>query len=180
MCASGHPLDRVLCAHVLSRHSCFRAVFFNIKPVATRGARGKFLPGNRDLSIGALSQRTAVNIETIRYYERIGILPPPPRTDGGHRLYRDARLRRLIFIRRSRELGFTLDEIRNLLGLVEGGYTCGEVQGAALAHLKNIRRKIADLRRMERTLAETAARCAGGAAPDCPIVDVLSGEPPSA
>ena len=141
---------------------------------------GNFLSRIRDFGIGALSQRTAVNIETIRYYEKIGLLPSPPRTEGGHRLYPDAHLKRLIFIRRSRELGFTLDEIRNLLGLVEGGYTCAEVQGAALAHLKNIRRKIADLRRMERTLAETTARCEGGTTPDCPIIDVLSGEQPSA
>jgi MerR family mercuric resistance operon transcriptional regulator len=126
------------------------------------------------LSIGELSQRTGVNIETVRYYEKIKLLPPPPRTGGGHRAYADAHLRRLIFIRRSRELGFTLDEIRNLLGLVQGGYTCGEVRDAALAHLTNVRSKIADLRRMERTLAETAARCEGGTAPNCPIVDVLS------
>lgn len=135
------------------------------------------MSGNQAFGIGALSRRTAVNTETIRYYEKIGLLPSPPRTEGGHRLYRDAHLKRLIFIRRSRELGFTLDEIRNLLGLVEGGYACGEVQEAALDHLKNVRRKIADLRRMERTLAETAARCEGGTAPDCPIIDVLSREP---
>ena len=131
----------------------------------------------QEFSIGGLSQRTGVNIETIRYYEKIGLLPPPPRTEGGHRLYPEGHLRRLVFIRRSRELGFTLDEIRNLLGLVAGGHACGDVQNAALAHLTNIRQKIADLRRMERTLAETAARCEGGTAPDCPIVDVLSQEP---
>lgn len=124
-----------------------------------------------------MSQRTTVNIETIRYYERIGILPSPPRTEGGHRLYADGHQKRLVFIRRSRELGFTLDEIRNLLGLVEGGDACGEVQAAALDHLKNIRRKIADLRRMERTLADTASRCQGGTAPDCPIIEVLTREP---
>lgn len=129
-----------------------------------------------DFGIGALSQRTGVNIETIRYYEKIGILPAPPRTEGGHRHYAGLHLNRLVFIRRSRELGFTLEEIRNLLGLVEGGHACGEVQAAALAHVNNIRRKIADLRRMERTLAETAARCEGGTAPDCPIIDVLSRE----
>ncbi|EAU42179.1 transcriptional regulator, MerR family protein [Fulvimarina pelagi HTCC2506] len=129
-----------------------------------------------NFGIGELSRRTAVNIETIRYYERIGLLPSPPRTEGGHRLYSEAHRKRLVFIRRSRELGFTIDEIHNLLGLVEGGYTCGEVQAVALDHLKHIRRKITDLRRMERTLADTAARCAGGTSPDCPIVDVLSQE----
>jgi MerR family transcriptional regulator, mercuric resistance operon regulatory protein len=128
---------------------------------------------SQGLSIGTLSRRTGVHIETVRYYEKIGLLPPPPRTEGGHRLYSDDQLKRMTFIRRSRELGFTLDEIRNLLGLVEGGYTCGEVRNAALTHLKDIRRKIADLRRMERTLAETAARCEGGDAPECPIMDAL-------
>ncbi|RZA27971.1 MAG: MerR family transcriptional regulator [Proteobacteria bacterium] len=128
----------------------------------------------RELTIGRLSDGTGVNIETIRYYERIGMLPVPPRSQGGHRLYNPELRKRLTFIRRGRELGFTLDEIRNLLGLVDGGYTCGEVRDAALAHLKDIRSKIADLRRMERTLAETAARCKGGTRPECPIIDVLS------
>lgn len=128
----------------------------------------------RELTIGTLSEGTGVHIETIRYYERIGMLPAPPRSQGGHRLYGSEHRKRLAFIRRSRELGFTLDEIRNLLGLVEGGYTCGEVRDAALTHLKDIRHKIADLRRMERTLADTAAHCEGGTTPDCPIINVLS------
>lgn len=126
-----------------------------------------------DFLIGDLSKRTGVNIETVRYYEKIGLVPSPPRTGGGHRLYRDTHLKRLNFIRRSRELGFTLDEIRNLLGLVDGGHTCGEVREATLSHIESIRRKIADLRRMERTLAGTAARCEGGSTPDCPIIDAL-------
>lgn len=132
------------------------------------------MPGNQEFGIGDLSRRTAVNIETISYYEKIGLLPPPPRTGGGHRLYGEVHRSRLAFIRRSRQLGFTLEEVRNLLGLVEGGHSCGQVKNAALSHLTSIRRKIADLRRMERTLAETAGRCEGGAAPDCPIVDALS------
>lgn len=131
------------------------------------------MAAKRDVGIGELSRQSGVKIETIRYYERLELLPPPPRTQGGHRLYPDDHLKRLTLIRRSRELGFTLDEIRNLLGLVEGGYTCGEVKDAALTHLKDIRRKIADLRHMERTLAETVARCEGGSTPDCPIMDVL-------
>ena len=129
-----------------------------------------------DFSIGEIAQRTGVHIETVRYYEKVGLLRPPPRTEGGHRLYADDHLKRIIFIRRSRELGFTLDDIRNLLGLVEGGYTCGEVQKAAMDHLRVIRRKITDLRRMEWTLAKTAASCEGGADPACPIIDVLSGK----
>jgi MerR family transcriptional regulator, mercuric resistance operon regulatory protein len=127
----------------------------------------------RGFSIGELSRQTGVNIETIRYYEKIGLLPPPLRTEGGHRLYPDRHLKRLTFIRRGRELGFTLDKICNLLGLVEGGYTCAEVQQPARAHLASIRCKIADLRRMERTLTETVARCQGGDVPECPIMDAL-------
>jgi MerR family mercuric resistance operon transcriptional regulator len=126
------------------------------------------------IAIGALSRRTGVNIETIRYYERIGIMPRAPRSDGRRRLYGEPAVRRLTFIRRSRELGFSLEEVRGLLGLVEGGHSCGDVKAMALGHVAHIRAKIADLRRMERTLVETAARCEGGTAPDCPIVDVLS------
>ena len=99
---------------------------------------------------------------------------PAPKAATG---FIPARLKRLVFIRRSCELGFTLDEIRNLLGLVEGSCACGDVQEAALAHLKHIRLKIADLRRRERSLADTAARCEGGTAADCPIIDVLSRAP---
>ena len=72
------------------------------------------------MTIGPLSEKTGCHIETIRYYERIGIMPSPPRTEGGHRVYREEHLKRLTFIRRSRELGFTLEEIRNLLLLVDG------------------------------------------------------------
>ena len=135
---------------------------------------------NRDHTIGKLSKATGVNVETIRYYEKIGLLPEPPRSAGGHRLYSDGHLKRLGFIRRGRELGFTLEEIRNLLGLVDGGYTCGEVKEATLRHMSDIRRKIADLKRMERTLADTAARCAGDDTPDCPIIDTLFRPAPKA
>lgn len=128
----------------------------------------------QDFTIGHLSKETGVGIETIRYYEKSRLLPKPPRTPGGHRLYQNEHLKRLLFVRRSRELGFSMEEIRNLLALVDGGYTCGQVKTAALDHLKEVRLKISDLRRMERTLANTAARCKGGNAPKCPIVDVLS------
>lgn len=125
--------------------------------------------------IGTLSKHTGVNIETIRYYERIGIMPRPPRTAGGQRIYETSHLKRLAFIRRSRELGFSLDEIRALLRLVDGGqYTCGEVHEMAVVHIADIRRKIADLSRMERVLKDMAAKCDGGDVPDCPIVDALS------
>jgi len=129
-----------------------------------------------ELMIGALAQWVGVNIETVRYYERVGLLPAAARTGGGHRLYDARHVRRLTFIRRSRKLGFSLDEVRGLLKLVDGRSTCGEVRAVAIDHVARIRERIADLRRMERTLVETAARCEGGGATNCPIVETLTGE----
>jgi MerR family mercuric resistance operon transcriptional regulator len=128
------------------------------------------------LSIGELSRRTRVNIETIRYYERIEMLPPPPRTTSGRRAYGPAETRTLAFIRRARELGFTLGEIRALLALSgEGGSeSCAEVRELAAAHLAEIRGKIADLKAMERVLADAVERCDAGEAPGCPVLDALS------
>ena len=125
-------------------------------------------------TIGQLSQRSGVKIETVRYYEKIGLLPPPPRTEGGHRAYTGDHVGRLTFIRRSRELGFSLNAIRQLLELVDGGYGCGEFREIAKAQLKDIRAKIDDLQRMEETLDCTVAQCEGGNEPHCPVVDVLS------
>lgn len=89
------------------------------------------MSSHHEFGIGELSRRTGVHIETVRYYEKSGFFPPPPRSKGGHRLYPEGNLRRLVFIRRSRELGFSLDEIRNLLAMVDGGYNCGGVREAA-------------------------------------------------
>ncbi len=128
----------------------------------------------KPFTIGALSEGTGCNIETIRYYERIGLMPKPSRSPGGHRLYEEDHLRRLTFIRRSRELGFTLEEVRGLLRLVDGGsYTCAEVKALTLDHAAEVRRKVADLRKLERVLKEMAAECDGGEVPDCPIIDTL-------
>ena len=125
-------------------------------------------------SIGALSQRTGVHIETIRYYEKAGLIPDPPRTEGGHRVFGQTHLKRLTFVRRSRELGFSVGEIQELLALVdEHGYTCGEVQALTLQHARNVHRKIADLRRLERTLRAIASECSGDDVPECPIIDAL-------
>jgi MerR family mercuric resistance operon transcriptional regulator len=131
-----------------------------------------------ELTIGALSGQTGVNVETIRYYEREGLLPRAPRTAGGHRVFAKAHLRRLFFIRRSRELGFSGTEVRALLGLVDGGYTCGQVRDLTLRHLADVRAKIADLRRLEQTLAAISSKCTGDELPDCPIVEALSADHP--
>src|SRR5580700_5714030 len=106
------------------------------------------------LTRGTLAARSGCNMETIRYYEKIGILPPPPRSQGGHRLYGQAQTRTLTFIRRARELGFNLDEIRALLGLAAPGKaSCADVRAIATQHLEDIRAKIADLAKLERLLA---------------------------
>ena len=127
-----------------------------------------------NLPIGELSRLSGVNIETIRYYERVKMLPPPPRTASGRRVYDSTDLRILTFIRRSRELGFSLDEIRALLRL--GGpekASCREVREIAAHHLEDIRAKLGDLKKLERLLAKTVARCSGKTAPDCPVLDIL-------
>jgi MerR family mercuric resistance operon transcriptional regulator len=130
------------------------------------------------LPIGVLSTETGVNIETIRYYERVGLIPKPPRSDGGHRVYDETHRQRLTFIRRARELGFSLDDIRNLLGLERSEkLTCDEVKALTEQHVEDIRRKIGDLLRLERVLRELAAQCHGGNAPACPILDALGSAP---
>ena len=128
------------------------------------------------LSIGELSRRTGVNIETIRYYERIKMMPAPARTASGRRVYGAAETRSLAFIRRSRELGFTLDEIRTLLALsAEGGQgTCAEVRELAASHLADVRAKIADLRAMASVLSDAVRRCDAGELPGCPLIETLS------
>ncbi len=125
-------------------------------------------------AIGELSRLTGVNIETIRYYERIKMLPAPPRTASGRRVYSAMELRILVFIRRSRELGFSPDQIRALLRLGAAGMaSCSEVREIAAHHLEDIRSKLGDLKKLERLLANTVARCSGKTAPDCPVLDIL-------
>src|ERR1700720_585370 len=114
---------------------------------------------------------------TIRYYERVKMLAPPPRTASGRRVYDETNLRILVFIRRSRELGFSLDEIRALLRL--GGpekASCREVRDIAADHLEDIRARLVDLKKLERLLAKTVARCSGTTAPDCPVLEILDVE----
>ena len=129
------------------------------------------------LTIGKLARRTGVNIETIRYFERVGLLNKPDRTEGGHRVYVEQHIRTLGFIKRSRGLGFTQDEVRAILDLGgPEGACCDEVRDIAFIHLEKVRRKIADLARLERLLATTVERCSGGHVPDCPVIDMLDVE----
>jgi MerR family transcriptional regulator, mercuric resistance operon regulatory protein len=127
-----------------------------------------------EFSIGTLSERSGVNVETIRYYEKIGVMPVPARTAAGYRIYNLDHLRRLHFVRRGRELGFSLDELRGLLHLVDGhSFTCGQVYALTIEHLKDIRQKILDLRRLERVMSDMAKQCKGDQFPECPIIDAL-------
>jgi len=101
-------------------------------------------------------------------------MPNPMRSEGGHRLYNNSHLKRLIFIRRCRELGFSLEEIKNLLGLVDtGAYSCDEVKLQTEAHLKDVQQKLRDLKKMESMLKDLVAECRNGKLSSCPIVEAL-------
>lgn len=144
-----------------------------LKPVVTTDARS-FFRSAKMVTIGGLSKQTGCHIETIRYYERIGLLSKSPRTEGGRRLYDREKTKRLVFIRRSRELVFSLEEIRTLLQLVDGKrYTCEEVKAVTDRHLEDVRKKISDLRRLQKTLGDISSQCEGGLVPNCPIIDAL-------
>lgn len=132
------------------------------------------------ITIGELSRRTGCNVETVRYYERVGLIPPALRTAGRYRLYGDTDVRRLAFVRRARELGFTLNDVRTLLALAPGQSDgpCAQARDLAAAHLADVRSKIADLRAMERVLDDAVDRCAAGNTPNCPVIDALAGGRP--
>ena len=125
---------------------------------------------------GELANRSGCNLETIRYYEKIGLLKPPERTASGHRLYSRDDQARLGFILRGRDLGFSIGELKSLLTLVDShDYSCGEVLELTDGHLASVRQKIIDLKKLERTLADVSAQCDGGDVPECPIIDALYG-----
>ena len=131
-----------------------------------------------EFGIGELARRTGCKPETIRWYERVGLLPAPPRSAGRFRRYDAAAVRRLRFVRRARALGFTLDRVRALLALAgQGREGCAAARRLAAGNLGDVRDKIRDLRAMERALAATVRRCAAGAAPGCAVIDALFAEP---
>lgn len=131
------------------------------------------------LRIGALAARAGTNAPTIRYYESIGLLPSARRQDGGQRTYGAADLKRLLFIRRCREFGFPIEQVRSLASLLEDkGRSCLEARDIARTHLDAVRGKLKELRELEKSLAafvqDCNALCAGGPGPDCVILDDLS------
>jgi len=132
-----------------------------------------------NLSIGLVARRTGATVPTVRYYEEIGLLPAAKRTDAGQRSYDEATVRRLVFIRRCRDFGFSIEQVRELVGLVdEPERPCVEVRDIAASHLEQVRRKLRELKELEASLnafvcsCETA--CAGGTSVDCTILEDLA------
>ena len=126
------------------------------------------------MKIGEVSLKTGVHIETIRYYERLKLMPKPDRTNSGHRVYGAEHENRLRFIRRSRGLDFTLKEIRFLLQAAEAeNPSCADVEQFSKKHLNIIQDKIKDLRVMEKTMKTLLSECQGNKVPGCPLIDVL-------
>ena len=132
-----------------------------------------------NLKIGALARQTGTNAPTIRYYEEIGLLRSAGRQAGNQRVYSDADVKSLTFIRRCREFGFSIDQVRSLVALMQDpASSCVDARDLAQEHLVAVRKKLAELKALERSIAGFVsgceASCAGGAGPDCVIFDDLS------
>jgi MerR family mercuric resistance operon transcriptional regulator len=130
---------------------------------------------NRLYSSGQLAKISGVAFENIRYFEKIGLIPPPLRQANGRRVFGETHYRKLVFIRRARELGFSQDEVRTLLDLSDGTPSrCAEVKVLADKHLAAIRSRIVALRKMEKLLADVSSRCGTAKSVVCPMIDALS------
>jgi len=127
------------------------------------------------MQIGQLAARSGTIVETIRYYERVGLLPAPARNSSGYRQYREDHLRRLTFVCHCRDLGFSISEIRSLLALADNSdRSCAEVTSLARKHLTDVRSKLASLRRLERTLDRLVSTCHEQRVADCKILAELA------
>ncbi|PCJ39465.1 MAG: MerR family transcriptional regulator [Moraxellaceae bacterium] len=127
-------------------------------------------------TIGQLAKKANCKVETVHYYEKSGLMPEPPRTEGGHRIYALPHIKRLSFIRRCRELGFSIEQIKELLKFIdEPGHCCGEVKSMAVLHSRDIQQKIEDLKRLQTGLNEMVRHCkdAGDSIDECPIIEAL-------
>ncbi len=128
----------------------------------------------RGFTIGRLSKMTGVNIETIRYYERIGVMQAPDRTANGYRQFTHNDLKRLSFVKKCRELGFSLEEIRTMLVMVDSeNLSCGEIHDMTTGHLAAVEQRIRRLRKLKGVLKKMADQCTQGDVPDCPVIDAL-------
>jgi DNA-binding transcriptional MerR regulator len=127
------------------------------------------------LSIGKLARASGCKVPTIRYYEQIGLMPPPARTEGNQRVYTDHHAERLTFIRHARELGFPLDDIRDLLGLTETpAASCADADRIARQHLESVRHRIKRLQLLEAELERMAEQCHAGTVDRCRVIEILS------
>lgn len=130
------------------------------------------------MKIGELARSTGTKVETIRFYEKVGLLPAPDRTEGNYRDYSQSHLARLSFVRRARDLGFTLDQVRALLTLADDrDQPCSAVDVVAREHLGQIDQKIADLQALRRELGGLISQCGQGAISDCRIIEALGPAP---
>lgn len=133
------------------------------------------------MNIGAAAKASGVSAKMIRYYEEIGLIDPAARTDAGYRVYTEKEIHTLRFIRRARDLGFSVDEIADLLALWrDRSRRSADVKRLALDHIAALERKIAELEAMAATLRHLASCCAGDDRPDCPILEDIEAGPPSA
>ncbi|SMF64087.1 DNA-binding transcriptional regulator, MerR family [Tistlia consotensis] len=127
------------------------------------------------LTIGDLSRRTGCKVQTVRYYEQIGLLPEPERSEGNQRLYRQAHLDRLAFVRHGRELGFSLDAIRELLSLADRpSHSCEAADAIARSQLQQVENRIARLTSLKAELERMIEECRGGRVADCRVIEVLA------
>jgi DNA-binding transcriptional MerR regulator len=136
------------------------------------------------LSIGMVARQAGATVATVRYYEEIGLLSAAPRTESGQRSYDAAAVKRLVFIRRCREFGFSIDQVRELVNLVDHPRSpCDDVRAIAAVHLAEVRRKLDELKALEAALGDFVrscdAGCAGGAIGDCTILEDLAGPAPT-
>src|SRR3546814_313774 len=136
------------------------------------------LPDTGAQTCSAFMAKTQTPLATIPYEEKVGLLPAPPRSANGYRVYPPQLVQRLQFILHARDLGFAMEEIRSLLSLTDtGAQTCAEVMAKTQVHLEDVQRKITDLQRIERTLSRTLAECSGENVPECAILEALQFSP---
>jgi len=131
---------------------------------------------NKNYSIGEMAKETGCKVETIHYYEKIKVMPEPPRTQGGHRIYSLSDVKRMNFVRKCRNLGFSLDQVRELLRFIdEPNHYCGEVKAMAMVQFRNVQGKIDELKELQNALNTMIVQCKGGSytIDDCPIIDAL-------
>lgn len=129
------------------------------------------------MNIGEAARASGVNAKLIRHYESIGLIPKASRSDGGYRVYSDADVHILTFVKRARGLGFSMKEIKKLVGLWRNkSRNSADVKNLALAHVREMEQKVAELQSMVKTLKHLAKSCHGDHRPDCPIIDSLAKE----